>query len=204
MLFWCGALAILAGQIIAIAWILDTVAGIPKWEGCVIGGVVTIVYCTAGGLMSSAFVNMFELAVTMSGLLLAVPFAVHTLGGWSRVHELVAAQNGGAAADSMFNMVGAGSKQIFAWIAILVPSFMVSPGLIQKVYGGRDVKTVRLGVGLNSLGQAVFAFVPAVLGLCVFAVLPHLANPELGAANRNETATAAMAGDLDAGVDLLC
>ncbi len=27
--------------------------------------------------MSSAFVNMFELAVTMSGLLLAIPFAIH-------------------------------------------------------------------------------------------------------------------------------
>ncbi|HEY6374461.1 MAG TPA: sodium:solute symporter family protein [Edaphobacter sp.] len=179
MLFWCGALAILAGQIIAIAWILDTVAGIPKWEGCVIGGVVAIVYCTAGGLMSSAFVNMFELAVTMSGLLLAVPFALHTLGGWSHVQELVAAQKGGTTAESMFSMVGAGSKQILAWIAILVPSFMVSPGLVQKVYGARDVKAVRLGVGLNSLGQAVFAFVPAVLGLCVLAVLPHLDNPEL-------------------------
>ncbi|RSL15021.1 SSS family solute:Na+ symporter [Edaphobacter aggregans] len=179
VLFWLGALSILAGQIIAIAWILDTVAGIPKWAGCVIGGAVAIVYCTAGGLMSSAFVNMFELAVTMSGLLLAVPFALHTLGGWSHVQELVAAQKGGAAADSMFSMVGAGSKQIFAWIAILVPSFMVSPGLVQKVYGARDVKTVRLGVGLNSLGQALFAFVPAMLGLCVLAVLPHLANPEL-------------------------
>ena len=95
------------------------------------------------------------------------------------MQELVAAQKGGAAADSMFSMMGAGSKQIFAWVAILVPSFMVSPGLVQKVYGARDVKTVRLGVGLNSLGQAVFAFVPAVLGLCVLAVLPHLANPEL-------------------------
>jgi SSS family solute:Na+ symporter len=47
------------------------------------------------------------------------------------------------------------------------------------VYGARDVKTVRLGVGMNSIGQALFAFVPAVLGLCAFAALPHLANPEL-------------------------
>ncbi|MDQ6732508.1 MAG: sodium:solute symporter family protein, partial [Nitrospirota bacterium] len=91
-LFWCGALAMLAAQIIAISWILNTVAGIPKWEGCVIGGTVAIVYCTAGGLMSSAFVNMFELAVTMSGLLLAIPFAIHTLGGWSHVHALIVAQ----------------------------------------------------------------------------------------------------------------
>jgi len=180
VLFWCGALAILAAQLIAVSWILFTVANIPKWEGCLIGGIVAIVYCTAGGLMSSSFVNMFELAVTMSGLLLAVPFAIHALGGWSHVHDLVLAQKSTAAAsDSMFNIMGAGTKQVFAWIAILVPSFMISPGLVQKIYGARDVKAVRLGVGMNSIGQAIFAFVPPVLGICAFAALPHLANPEL-------------------------
>jgi SSS family solute:Na+ symporter len=172
VLFWFGAMAILAGQLIAISWILNTVAGIPKWEGCLIGGAVAIVYCTAGGLMSSAFVNMFELAVTMSGLLLAVPFAIHAVGGWQHLHQL-------GMPDSMFSIVGVGPKQVLAWAAILIPSFMISPGLVQKVYGARDVKTVRLGVGLNSVGQAVFAFVPPLLGLCAFAALPHLSNPEL-------------------------
>lgn len=180
VLFWFGALAILAGQLIAISWILNTVAAIPKWEGCLIGGVVAIVYCTAGGMMSSSFVNMFELAVTMSGLLLAVPFALHSAGGWSHMHDLVLANTGSAEKTAaLFNMTGAGSKQLLAWIAILVPSFIVSPGLVQKVYGARDVKAVRQGVALNSLGQAIFAFVPAVLGLCAFATMPHLANPEL-------------------------
>jgi SSS family solute:Na+ symporter len=179
VLFWCGSMAILAAQLIAIAWILNAVANIPKWEGCLIGGFVAIVYCTAGGLMSSSFVNMFELAVTMSGLLLAVPFAIHALGGWSHMHELVKAQKGIATSASMFNIVGAGSKQVMVWFAILAPSFMISPGLVQKLYGARDVRTVRIGVGLNSLGQAIFAFVPPVLGLCAFAALPHLANPEL-------------------------
>jgi SSS family solute:Na+ symporter len=179
VLFWFGAMAILAGQLIAISSILNTVAGIPKWEGCLIGGAVAIVYCTAGGLMASAFVNMFELAVTMSGLLLAVPFAIHAVGGWQHLHELVQAQKTSpAAADAMFNIVGVGPRQVIAWAAILIPSFMISPGLVQKVYGARDVKTVRLGVGMNSVGQAVFAFVPAVLGICAFAALPHLANPE--------------------------
>jgi SSS family solute:Na+ symporter len=179
-LFWFGALAILAGQLIAISWILNTVAGIPKWEGCLIGGVVAIVYCTAGGMMSSSFVNMFELAVTMSGLLLAVPFALRALGGWGHVQGMVLSNTGSAEKTAaLFSLTGAGGHQLLAWIAILVPSFMVSPGLVQKVYGARDVKTVRLGVGLNSLGQAIFAFVPAVLGLCAFAAMPHLTNPEL-------------------------
>jgi SSS family solute:Na+ symporter len=180
VLFWFGALAILAGQLIAISRILNTIAEIPKWEGCLIGGVVAIVYCTAGGMMSSSFVNMFELAVTMSGLLLAVPFALHALGGWSHVHELVLANTGSAEKTSaLFSVTGVGAKQVLAWIAILVPSFMVSPGLIQKVYGARDVKTVRRGVSLNSLGQAIFAFVPPLLGLCAFAAMPHLADAEL-------------------------
>ena len=178
VLFWCGALALLAAQLIAIAWILNTVAGIPKWQGCLLGGAVAIVYCTAGGLVSSAFVNIFELAVTMSGLLLAVPFALHALGGWNHLHTLVSAASTSPQPDR-FSLTGAGAKQVCAWLAILVPSFLVSPGLVQKVYGARDTRAVRLGVGLNSLGQAVFAFVPAVLGLCAFAALPHLANPEL-------------------------
>jgi SSS family solute:Na+ symporter len=178
-LFWCGALAILAAQLIAIAWILNTIAGIPKWQGCLIGGMVAIVYCTAGGLVSSAFVNTVELAVTMSGLLLAVPFALHALGGWSHLHTLIAAQTSPPRAAALFRFGGAGPRQIAAWIALLVPSFLVSPGLIQKMYSARDTRAVRLGIGLNSAGQAIFAFVPAVLGMCAFAALPHLANPEL-------------------------
>jgi len=178
VLFWLGTMALLAAQLIAISTILNTVAGIPKWAGCLIGGMVAIVYCTAGGMMSSSFVNMFELSVTMSGLLLAVPFALHAVGGWGHLHTVIAAQKG-AAAGGMFSMTGVGAKQICAWLAILVPSFMISPGLVQKVYGARDVGAVRKGVALNAAGQAVFAFVPAVLGLCALAALPHLANPEL-------------------------
>jgi SSS family solute:Na+ symporter len=180
VLFWFGALAILAAQLIAISWILNAVAGLPKWAGCSIGGAVAILYCTAGGLMGSAIVNRFELAVTMSGLLLAVPFSIHALGGWNHIHLLISQQSGSAiAVQSQFNFFGAGAKQILAWIAILLPSFMISPGLIQKLYGARDARTVRLGIGLNSLGQAIFAFVPPLLGLCALAAFPHLQNPEL-------------------------
>lgn len=180
VLFWFGALAILAGQLIAISWILNVVIGLPKWAGCSIGGAVAILYCAAGGLTGSAIINRFELAVTLSGLLFAVPFSFHTLGGWNHIHLLIAQHSAGAmAVQNRFEFLGAGAKQIFAWIAILVPSFMISPGLIQKLYGARDQRTVRLGIGLNALGQFAFAFVPPLLGLCALAAFPHLQNPEL-------------------------
>jgi SSS family solute:Na+ symporter len=181
-LLWLGTLAILAGQLIAISWILNVVLGLPKWAGCAVGGLVAVVYYSAGGLMASAVVNMIELTVTMSGLLLAVPFALHAVGGWSRlVDQVNAHQVSGRLTQSvnLFSVTGVGIRQILAYLAILAPSFMVSPGLVQKLYGARNQETVRLGVGMNSLAQAGFAIVPAILGLCALAAYPHLSNPEL-------------------------
>ena len=176
VLLWIGTLALLAAQLIAISTILNVSIGTSKWIGCCAGGVVAIVYCTAGGLVSSAFVNIFELIVTMSGLLLAVPFALHTAGGWSHVFSVVAPQPG---KGFMLSITGVGFKQILGYLAILAPSFIVSPGLVQKLYGARDVKTVRIGITLNSVAQILFAFVPAILGLCAFVAVPHLASSDL-------------------------
>ena len=61
----------------------------------------------------------------------------------------------------------------------MVPSFIVSPGLLQKIYAARSEGAVRVGVGLNAACQAGFAIVPPLLGLCAFAAMPHLANAEL-------------------------
>lgn len=33
---------------------------------------------------------------------------------------------------------------------MIVPNFVVSPGLLQKIYGARDDRAVRVGVGLFS------------------------------------------------------
>src|SRR5438876_7953807 len=63
VLLWMGALMILAGQLIAISQILEVVTGLPKWQGCLIGGVVVTAYFAAGGLLSSAWVNLIQLTV---------------------------------------------------------------------------------------------------------------------------------------------
>jgi solute:Na+ symporter, SSS family len=178
VLLWAGTLAILAGQLMAIAWILNVVIGLAKWKGCLAGGVVAISYCAAGGLASSAVVNILELAVTMSGLLLSIPFALRSVGGWAAMHATIAS-HAGAAAPAMFSITGAGLKPILAFASILIPSFIVSPGLVQKLYGARDAQTVRRGVALNSVAQALFAFAPAMFGLLAFAKFPRLPNPEL-------------------------
>src|SRR5262249_29773607 len=74
-LLWIGSLFILPSQLIGLGWILNVVAGLPKPIGCAIGGLVVVVYFTAGGLLTSAWVNVVQLAVKMTGFAVALPLA---------------------------------------------------------------------------------------------------------------------------------
>src|SRR5512142_3373882 len=80
-LLWLGTLFILAGQLIAIGWILGVVADVPRWVGSVVGGVVIVLYFAAGGLHGSARVNLVQLVVKLAGFAIAVPLLVSRAGG---------------------------------------------------------------------------------------------------------------------------
>jgi SSS family solute:Na+ symporter len=85
LLVWIGSLALLSGQLIAMAWVLNVVTGLPKYAACIIGGLVITTYFSAGGLLTSAWVNMVQLAVKLGGFAVAVPLALAGAGGWGRV-----------------------------------------------------------------------------------------------------------------------
>ena len=68
--------AALAAQLIALAKILEFVAGVPEWAGVLTGAVVMTAYFTAGGLLTSAWVNVVQLAVLTVGFAIAVPWAL--------------------------------------------------------------------------------------------------------------------------------
>src|SRR5215470_13989910 len=112
VLLWIGTLMILAGQLIAISQILEVVAGLPKWQGCLIGGVVVTAYFAAGGLLSTASVNLIQLTVKFAGFLLAVPFGIAAIGGWRAAHPAIEAST------------PLGMSGVLGYVAILVPSFV--------------------------------------------------------------------------------
>jgi len=166
-LLWLGTLMILAGQLIAISQILEVVAGMPKWQGCLIGGIVVTTYFAAGGLLTSAWVNLIQLAVMFAGFFLAVPLGIVAAGGWPALQPALDASS----------PLGIGG--VLNYVAILVPSFIISPGLIQKLYGARNEQVVRVGVNWNAFGLIIFAFVPAILGVIAHSQFPGLTNREL-------------------------
>jgi SSS family solute:Na+ symporter len=172
-LLWLGTLAILAGQLIALAWVLDAVAGIPKAAGCLIGGAVMTTYFVAGGLLTSAWVNLVQLVVLLAGFAIALPIAVGAAGGWTTV--LTSTPPG--AADYWQFLEGGRSGWVY--LALLGPAFIVSPGLLQKIYGARDDGAVRRGVAWNAIVLLLFAFMPPLLGIVARSLHPDLPNHEL-------------------------
>src|SRR4051794_1080177 len=172
LLVWMGSLAVPAGQLIAIATILNVVTGLPKYAGCLIGGGVVVAYFTAGGLLTSAWVNMVQLAVKLGGFAVALPLALHAAGGLDAVRALTPPD------PSYWNPWRGGGSGVM-YLALLGPAFIVSPGLLQKIYGARDDRAVRLGVGCNAVGLLAYAGVPVLMGMIARVRFPDLPNQEL-------------------------
>src|SRR6185503_15003841 len=130
------------------------------------GGVITV-YFAAGGLQTSARVNVLQLAVKLGGFALALPLAVAALGGWDAVASV-------RSEDPIYWSFWRSGPPGLMYLATIMPSFIISPGLLQKVFGARDDRAVRTGVGLNALGLFLYAAVPAVLGIVARGRFPQL------------------------------
>jgi SSS family solute:Na+ symporter len=172
VLLWFNTITILAAQLIAIATIVNVVAGFPKWVGCVLGGIVITTYFVAGGLMSSVIVNVVQLAVKFIGFAFALPLALAAVGGISGLRAQ-------APAPDYWNFFHGGGSAWWIYLAMLAPAFVVSPGLLQKVFGARDDRAVRIGVGINAVCLMAFAALPVLLGMIARALHPDLARQEL-------------------------
>jgi SSS family solute:Na+ symporter len=72
---------------------------------------------------------------------------------------------------------GAGSG--WAMVALLTPAFIISPGLLQKVYGAADERTVRIGIASQGVVQMLFGFLPVFFGVAALAAGIQVDNPNL-------------------------
>jgi SSS family solute:Na+ symporter len=169
-LLWLLTLVILAAQLIAMAQIMEWVLGAPRWLGALVGGLVMTVYFAAGGLLTSAWVNALQLVVLLGGFAVGVPIALSRAGGWNAV---VAA----APADPSYLDFWAQSGVMF--FVLVVPAFIVSPGLLQKAFGAASERALRVGIAVQGVVLLLFACVPPVIGMIARVYAPALQNPEL-------------------------
>ena len=179
LLLWFGSLSILAGQLIAVAWILNVVGGLSKPVGCSIAAVVITAYFTLGGLHATARVNVLQLTVKIAGFAVVLIYLLGASSGLAGLKASVTQSMGAERVDAYFGFTGQGWSAAIGYLVILAPSFVISPGLLQKLFGARDKRAVRLGVGSNAASLLVYAIVPVLIGIIARAKFPELSNHEL-------------------------
>jgi SSS family solute:Na+ symporter len=155
-----GTLAILAGQLIAGAAVLDVVAGLPRWQGVAIGGIAMTLYFSAGGLLSSAWVNAVQLVVLLGGFVIALPMVLAKVGGPAAISAAAGVP------DTFWDpMHSSGAFSGWTMLILLGPVFVISPGLVGKAYGAESVRALKIGLSVAAIAQLVFSFFPVLLGM---------------------------------------
>ena len=165
--------------------------GLPRVAGALLSALMLVLYFSGGGLLASAWVNLLQLVTLLVGL--PPRDSVRVVGGRGMGGAARRGRSGGGAAPTGASR-GWGWRASSASLVVFVPSFFVSPGLIQKTFGARSPSAARWAALGNALALALFAFVPALLGMAMRAVEPGLANPELALPRLTDRRPAALGG----------
>ena len=169
-----GALAILAGQLIAGAAILNIVVGVPRWAGSLIGAAIMTIYFTAGGLIGTAWVNTVQLIVFLVGFSVALPVVLSNAGGVTTVMSSPVVP---PHFDDFFYSAGPLSGWTFLFLTF--PAFIVSPGLIQKSFGAASERALTRGIAWNAIALMLYAFVPTLFGMSAYVTHPGITDENL-------------------------
>jgi SSS family solute:Na+ symporter len=92
--------------------------------------------------------------------------------------RFVAATTGPAAPPwfgDFFYSSGPGSG--WTLFVLLVPAFIISPGLIQKSWGASSERALRTGIALNAVVLLLFAFLPVLMGMVARVAMPGIEDP---------------------------
>ena len=153
-----------AGQFIASSVILSTMLGISYKMAVVIVAVVVTAYSIMGGLWSVTLTDFVQVFLIVIGMIIAVPFALNTAGGWSNVIANVPPET-----FDMFK--GYSPMAVISLTIMYVATFTVGQEAVSRYYAARDGKAARQGSILAAIVNFIYAFIPAVLGIITLALL---------------------------------
>lgn len=153
-----------ASQFIASSVILSTMLGIDYKAAVLIVAVVVTLYSIMGGLWSVTLTDFVQVFLIVIGMIIAVPFAMNTAGGWDSIVANVPAET-----FDMFK--GYSPMAVISLTIMYVATFTVGQEAVSRYYAARDGKAARQGSILAALVNFIYAFIPAILGIITLALI---------------------------------
>lgn len=160
-------IALGAAQITATATIVHVLTGFDFRYAIIISGFVVIFYTWLGGMWSVTLTDFVQFFLIVFGFAIAVPVALSALdGGWQFVVDNVPEQQ--------FDFTRLGWKTIIGLTIMYFMTFSTGQEAVQRYYSARNERVAQIGSLLCSLFMAVYAFIPALLGLIALAAFPEI------------------------------
>ena len=156
-----------ATQFIASSTIISVMLGVDYKIAVILVSVVVTIYAVMGGLWSVTLTDFVQVFLIVFGMMIAIPFALKTVGGWDNVVATLPKEK--------FYMVNSSinPKTIISLIVMYLASFTVGQEAVSRYYAARDDKAAVQGSLLAGLINIIYAFIPTVLGLITLALVTN-------------------------------
>ncbi len=177
-------------QIIATASIINVVTGFNFQTAAIVSTAVVIVYTMFGGFKSVTAANLMHVIFITVGMTIAMFIMVNNkeVGGFSALFEKARAMQGvGGENLDLLSMTKVGGMTIIGYIAMYFMTFPTGQEIVQTYCSAKDGKAAKLGSLIAGLVSAIYAVVPAIIGLLAYVCIDGYA---LGGAQKNALAQA--------------
>lgn len=152
-----------AVQMIATATIFSTITGMDYFTSAVISCGIVILYTILGGSWSVSLTDFYQWILIVLGMGITLLFVIAKIGGW---HELISY----IPANKLSLVDGIGWKTIISLIIMYTTSMLVGQEVTQRLYSGKNEKHVFWGSFVTAMFYFLFALIPPILGLSIYAL----------------------------------
>lgn len=161
-IFWTAAI------LTALGTTFGTILGMDTPSAIIISAIIAIAYTALGGLWAVALTDVIQMSLLIVGLILVVPFALNTVGGWDAAWT-VYVEKKGATATFLPSQEALGSYYWNWWDYALLLMFGGIPWQVyfQRVLSSKDEDTaVKLSIiaGFVCLLAAIPAVIIGIVG----------------------------------------
>lgn len=172
-------------QIIATTSIINVITGLSFQTAAIVTTGVVIVYTMIGGFASVAAANMMHVLFITIGMAIAMFVMAENpeVGGFSALFAKAAAIKGSQGQNMDFlSMTKIGLPTIIGYIAMYCMTFPTGQEIVQTYCSAKDGRTAKVGSVITGMLSAVYAIVPAIIGLMAYTCIDgYAAGPQKNA-----------------------
>ncbi|MGB3608098.1 MAG: sodium:solute symporter family protein [Psychroserpens sp.] len=160
----------IAAQFVALAYLFNSLMGIPIHYGILLGASIVVFYTYIGGMWAVAYTDMVQSIMILIGITILLIEIISQSGG---ITPIFASQK-----ESFFNLYPTGGIEDWSdYIALLLAftaGAIPAQEIYQRVFSAKTIKSARNGLLLGGLLLVIVSSVPLIIGLGGVYLNPNL------------------------------